>query len=162
MGGTRYSTLPQKKGSQRSSRTPEQAFFSRKSGGWSCARRGYGRGRRGTQGHGRGGSSSKGGGSSCKGVSSRSISASGSSHGGRNRPFGRCWECNSRGHIREECTTKESDVLAKWAVRVEVAAAKEAAAAPLVPAVVATAAVTHLLAAVGDATVGATSRRSAP
>ena len=33
MVGTRYSTLPQKKGSQRSSRPPEQAFFSSGSGG---------------------------------------------------------------------------------------------------------------------------------
>ena len=48
MIGTRYSTLPQRKGSQRPSRPPEQAFFSSKSGGWSGARRGRGRGRRGT------------------------------------------------------------------------------------------------------------------
>ena len=38
MVGTRYSTLPQKKGSQRSSRSPEQAFFSSESGGWRGAR----------------------------------------------------------------------------------------------------------------------------
>ena len=48
------------------------------------------------------------------------------------------------------------------AMRVEVAAAEEAAAAPVVPAVVATAAVANLMAAVGDATGGATSGRSAP
>ena len=49
MVGTRYPTLPQKKGSQRSSRPPEQASFSSESGGRSDARRGCGRGRRGTQ-----------------------------------------------------------------------------------------------------------------
>ena len=38
MVGTRYSTLPQKKGSQRSSGPPEQAFFSSKSGGRRGAR----------------------------------------------------------------------------------------------------------------------------
>ena len=48
------------------------------------------------------------------------------------------------------------------AIRVEVAAAKEAASAPEVPAVVATAAVADLIAVVGDATGGATSGRSAP
>ena len=48
------------------------------------------------------------------------------------------------------------------AARVKVAAAEEVAAAPIVPAVVATAAVADLLAAVGDATEGATSRRNAP
>ena len=51
---------------------------------------------------------------------------------------------------------------AKTAIRVEVAAAEETAAAPVVPAVVATAAVTDLLAAVGDTTGVATSGRSAP
>ena len=29
--------------------------------------------------------------------------------------MGRCWRCNRRGHIREEYTTKEKDVLAKCA-----------------------------------------------
>ena len=37
MVGTRYSTLPQKKGSQRSSRPPQQAFISSESGGRSGA-----------------------------------------------------------------------------------------------------------------------------
>ena len=46
--------------------------------------------------------------------------------------------------------------------RMEVAATEKAAAAPVVPAVVATAAVANLMAAVGDATGGATSRRSSP
>ena len=106
MVGTRYSTLPQKKGSQRSSRSPEQAFFSSESGGRSGARRGRGCGRGGTKGRGRGGrsskgrgssskgggSSSKGGGSSSKGGGSSSASsASGSSHGSGSRPPGRCW-----------------------------------------------------------------------
>ena len=48
------------------------------------------------------------------------------------------------------------------ATRVEVAAAEEAAATPEVPAVVATTAVSDLMAAVGDATGGATSERSVP
>ena len=38
MVGTRYSTLPQKKGSQRSSQPHEQAFFLSESGGRSGAR----------------------------------------------------------------------------------------------------------------------------
>ena len=48
------------------------------------------------------------------------------------------------------------------ATRVEVAAAEEAAAAPVGPAVVATVAVVDVMAAVGDATGGATSGRSLP
>ena len=52
--------------------------------------------------------------------------------------------------------------VARAAARVEIAAAKEAAAAPVVPAVVATTAVGDFLAAVGDVTGGATSRRSVP
>ena len=48
------------------------------------------------------------------------------------------------------------------AARVEVATAEEEAAAPEVPAVVAMVAVADLLAAVGDATRGTTSGRSAP
>ena len=47
------------------------------------------------------------------------------------------------------------------AARVEVAAAEEAASVPIVPAVVATATGEYLMAAVGDATGGATSGRSA-
>ena len=62
-----------------------------------------------------GGSSSKGGGSSSGRGSSNASSASGSSHGGGSRPHDRCWRCNRRGYIREECTTKESDFLAKCA-----------------------------------------------
>ena len=103
--GTRYSTLPQRKKLQRSSRPPEQAFFFRESGGRRGARRGRGRG----------GNSNKDGGSSSGGGSSSASSASGSSHGGGSRPHGRCWRCNRRGHIREECTTKESDFFAKCA-----------------------------------------------
>ena len=91
MVGTKYSTLPQKKGSQRSSRPPEQAFFSSESGGRSGARRGCGRSGGGTQGRGRGCSSSKGGGSNSGGGSSSSSSASGSSYGGGTIPPGRCW-----------------------------------------------------------------------
>ena len=113
MVGTRYSTLPQKKGSQRSSRAPEQAFFSSESGGRRGVRRGRGRGRRGTQGRGRGMDSNKGRGNSRGGGSSSAISSSGSSHGGGSRPHDRCWRCNRRGHINEKCTTKESDFLAK-------------------------------------------------
>ena len=73
----RYSTQPRKKESQRSSRLPEQAFFSSESGGRRGVRRGHGRGRRGTQGHGRGGNSSKGGGSSSGEGSSIANRASG-------------------------------------------------------------------------------------
>ena len=113
MVGTRYSTLPQKKGSQRSSRPPKQTFFSNESGGWRDARRGRGRGRGGTQGRGRGGSSSKGGDSSSGGGSSSASSVSGSSHGDVSRPPGRCWRCNRKGHIREEYTTKKSDFIAE-------------------------------------------------
>ena len=58
MVDTRYFILPQKKGSQRSSRPPKQAFFSSKICGRRGARRGRGRG--GTQGRGRGGNSNKG------------------------------------------------------------------------------------------------------
>ena len=99
--GRRYSTLPQKKRSQWLSQPPKQAFF------WSGARRGCGRSR--------GGGSSKGGGSSSEGVRSSASNASDSSHGGGSRPHDCCWRCNRRGHIREECTTKESDFLAKCA-----------------------------------------------
>ena len=60
MVGTRYSALPQKKGSQRSSGPPEQDLFSNKSGSRGGARRGRGRGRGGTQDRGPVGSSSKG------------------------------------------------------------------------------------------------------
>ena len=41
---TRFFNLPQKKGTQRSSRPPEHALFSSESGGWSGARRGSSRG----------------------------------------------------------------------------------------------------------------------
>ena len=115
MVGTRYSTLPQKKGSQRSSGPPEQTLFLSESGGCRGARRGRGRGRRGLQGRGRGGNSNKGGGSSSGESSSSASSASDSSHGGGSRPRGRCWRCSRRGHIREECTTKESVFVAKCA-----------------------------------------------
>ena len=115
MVGTRYYALSQNKGSQWSFRPPEQALFSSESSVQRGARRGRGHGRRGTQGRGRGGNSSKGGGSINGGGSSGSSSASGSSHGGGSSPHGRCWRCNRRGHIREECITKESDFLAKCA-----------------------------------------------
>ena len=82
MVGTRYSTQSQKKGSQRSSWPPEQAFFLSESGGRSSARRGQGRGRGGTRDCGPGGSSSKGGCSSSVGGSSSASSAGGCSHGG--------------------------------------------------------------------------------
>ena len=105
MVGTRYSTMPPNKGSQRSSRPPEQAFSSSQSGDRSGARRGRGHG----------GSSSKGGGSSSGGESSSLSSASGSSHGDGSKLLGRCWRCNRRGHVREECTTKKSNLIAKYA-----------------------------------------------
>ena len=122
MVGTRYSTLPQRKESQRPSRPPGQAFFSSESGGRSGAGRGRGRDPRGTKGRDRGrsnsksgGSSSKGGCSSCGGGSSSASSASGNSHGGGSRTHSRCWRCNRRGHIKEECITKERGFLAKCA-----------------------------------------------
>ena len=61
------------------------------------------------------GAAARVGGSSCGGGSSSASSASGSSHGGVSRPPGRCWRCNRQGHIREECTTKESDFIAEYA-----------------------------------------------
>ena len=112
MVSTRHSPLHQKKRSQRSSRTLEQALFSSKSGDRSGARRGRGRGRSSSKG---GGCSSKGGGSNYRGCSSSASSASGSSHCGGTRPHARCCRCNTRGHIREECTTKASDFLTKCA-----------------------------------------------
>ena len=101
MVGTRYSTLPQRKASQRSSWPPEQTFFSRKRGDRSSARRGHGR----------------------VAGAPTAVTAAGA------------------------------------ATKVEVTGAEEAAATP---AVVATAAVVDLLAAVGDATGGTTSGRRAP
>ena len=112
MVSTRYSPLPQKKGSQRSSRPLEQAFFSSESGGRSGARRKRSRGGSSSKG---GGCSSKGRGSNCRGGSSSVSSASGSSYGGGTRTHARGCRCNGRDHIREECTTKESDFLAKCA-----------------------------------------------
>ena len=91
MVGTRYSTLPQMKGSQRSSRPPSNHLFSRKRGGLRGARRGCGRGCRYTQGRDRGGNCNKGGGSSSGRGSSSASSASGSGHGGSSRPPGRFW-----------------------------------------------------------------------
>ena len=58
--------------------------------------------------------------------------------------------------------TPRAVALVGAAARVELAATEEAAAAAVVPVVVATAAVADLLVAVGDATKGATSGRSAP
>ena len=113
--GTRHSTLPQKTGLQRSFLSPEQAFFSSKRGGRSGTRRGCGHGRGGTQGRSRDRSNSKGGGSISGGGSSSARSTSGNSHGDGSISHGRCWRCNRRGHIREQCTTKESDFLAKCA-----------------------------------------------
>ena len=112
MVSTRYSPLLQKKGSQRSSRPLEQAFFSSESGGRGGARR-----KRGCDGNSSkgGGCSSKRRGSNCRGGSSSASSASGSSYGGGTRPYARCCRCSRRGHIMEECTTKESDFLAKCA-----------------------------------------------
>ena len=67
------------------------------------------------QGRGRCGSSSKGEGSSSGRGRSTSSSTGGSSHGGGSRHPGRCWQCNRRGHIREECTTKKSDFITECA-----------------------------------------------
>ena len=107
--GPQYFTLPQKKGWQWSLRPSEQAFISSESGDRSGARRGRGHGHGGVQGRGRGGSSSKGGGSSSGGGSISASSASGSSFPGHR------WRCSRKSHIREECTTKESDFITECA-----------------------------------------------
>ena len=73
MVGTRYPTLPQKKGPQRSSRPPAHAFFSSESGGRRGARRGRDRVHGGAQGRGRGESSSKDGGRRSRGGSSSVV-----------------------------------------------------------------------------------------
>ena len=127
---TRYFNLPQKKGAQRSSRPPEHAFFSSKSGGRSGARRGRGHNRGGGRGSSRGGNSNSGGGhsssssasgniggsqGSSRGNNGTSSSGGGSGGGSYNTPPGRCWRCGRRGHKREECTTKESDFVPKCA-----------------------------------------------
>ena len=104
MIGTRYSTLPQKKGSQWSSRRPSKRFFRAKA---------------------------------------------------------------AAGKVRNEVVVAvagapRAEGTAGKATKVEITAAEEAVAAPVVPAVVVTAAVEDLMAAIGDATGGATSGRSAP
>ena len=120
MKSTRYSNLPQKKGAHRSSRQPENQFVSSKSGGRSGARRGRGRRIGGGQGRGRGGSSNGAGGNSNSSRNSRnstggaqgSSGRGGGSGGGRlYMPSNRCFRCRQRGHRREDCTTKESEVV---------------------------------------------------
>ena len=124
MVSTRHSNLPQKKGAQRSSRQPEQAFASNESGNRSGARRGRDRRNGGGQGRGRGGNSHGGvGNNNSSGTPSLSTSSpvetQGSSDGagslggggdGRHHiPSGRCFRCRQRGHRRQDCTTRESD-----------------------------------------------------
>ena len=124
MVSTRHSNLPQKKGAQRTSRQPEQAFVSSESGNRSGARRGrdrrgggrQGRGRRGNNGGGGGNNNSSGtpgGGASSSVGTQRSGDGSGNPGSGgdgrHNIPSGRCFRCRQRGHRRLDCTTKESD-----------------------------------------------------
>ena len=121
---TRHSNLPQKKGAQRTSRRPEQAFVSSESGNRSGARRGrdrrgggrQGRGRRGNNGGGGGNNNSSGtpgGGASSSVGTQRSGDGSGNPGSGgdgrHNIPSGRCFRCRQRGHRRQDCTTRESD-----------------------------------------------------
>ena len=124
MVSTRHSNLPQKKGAQRTSRQPEQAFVSSESGNRSGARRGrdrrgggrQGRGRRGNNGGGGGNNNSSGtpgGGASSSVGTQRSGDGSGNPGSGgdgrHNIPSGRCFRCRQRGHRRQDCTTRESD-----------------------------------------------------
>ena len=124
MVSTRHSNLPQKKGAQRTSRQPEQAFVSSESGNRSGARRGrdrggggrQGRGRRGNNGGGGGNNNSSGtpgGGASSSVGTQRSGDGSGNPGSGgdgrHNIPSGRCFRCRQRGHRRHDCTTRESD-----------------------------------------------------
>ena len=124
MVSTRHSNPPQKKGAQRSSRQPEQAFVSSESGSRSGARRGRDRRGRGRQGRGRGGSSCGGvGNNNSSGTSSDSTGSSvgtqGSSNGGgsaggsgdgrHHMHSGRCFRCRQRGHRKQDCTTREGD-----------------------------------------------------
>ena len=124
MVSTRHSNLPQKKGAQRTSRQPEQAFVSSESGNRSGARRGrdrggggrQGRGRRGNNGGGGGNNNSSGtpgGGASSSVGTQRSGDGSGNPGSGgdgrHNIPSGRCFRCRQRGHRRHDYTTRESD-----------------------------------------------------
>ena len=124
MVSTRHSNLPQKKGAQRTSRQPEEAFVSSESGNRSGARRGrdrggggrQGRGRRGNNGGGGGNNNSSGtpgGGASSSVGTQRSGDGSGNPGSGgdgrHNIPSGRCFRCRQRGHRRQDCTTRESD-----------------------------------------------------
>ena len=129
MVSTRHSNLPQKKGAQRTSRQPEQAFVSSESGNRSGARRGrdrrgggrQGRGRRGNNGGGGGNNNSSGtpgGGASSSVGTQRSGDGSGNPGSGgdgrHNIPSGRCFRCRQRGHRRQDCTTRESDFVPRY------------------------------------------------
>ena len=135
MVSTRHSNLPQKKGAQRTSRQPEQAFVSNKSGNRSGARRGRDRRGGGRQGRGRSGNNGGGGGNNnssgtpgggasssvgtqrsgdsspveTQGSSDGAGSLGGSGDGRHHIPSGRCFRCRQRGHRRQDCTTRESD-----------------------------------------------------
>ena len=119
MVSTRHSNLPQKKGAQRTSRQPEQAFVSNESGNRSGARRGRDRRNGGGQGRGRGGVGNNNSSGTPSGSTSSPVETQGSSDGagslggggdGRHHiPSGRCFRCRQRGHRRQDCTTRESD-----------------------------------------------------
>ena len=123
MVSTRHSNLPQKKGTQRSSRQPEQAFVSSESGRRSGARGGRDRRGGGRQGRGLGGSSCGGVGNiTSSGTSSGSTgsivgtqgssdgagSLGGSGDGRHHIPSGRCFRCRQRGHRKQDCTTRRA------------------------------------------------------
>ena len=110
MVGARYSNLPAKKGSHRSSRAPDQAFLSGEGGDRGGSRRGRG-GNRGGQGRGRGGRNGSDRGSH----GSSSGGENNGSGGGVKRPPSRCFRCNRKGHFRGDCTTKESDFIIRCA-----------------------------------------------
>ena len=112
MVGVRYSTLPQKKGSQRLARLPKQAFFSSESGGRSGARREKGAPRvlaaAGT-------ATRVNVGAAEEAAAARVVPTVVATAEVADRHPGRCWQCNRRGHIKKECTAKESDFIAKCA-----------------------------------------------
>ena len=122
MVSTRHSNLPQKKGAQRTSRQPGQAFVSNESGNRSGARRGRDRRGGGRQGRGRSGNNGGGASSSVgtqrsgdsspvetQGSSDGAGSLGGSGDGRHHIPSDRCFRCRQRGHRRQDCTTRESD-----------------------------------------------------